>query len=98
MATDTLRDVLADWSDYDSAGFDLGKILGVFSEGTSFGSVKRMFWGDGYPLGDMLVDVLDRMAETGVLLKNEDRQYRWNPYEPDRSRTRDDVDKRERSS
>ncbi|MEU5540379.1 hypothetical protein [Streptomyces sp. NPDC020362] len=98
MAMDGLRNVLADWTDYDAAGFELGKILGVFPEDGSFGRVKRMFWVDGYPLGDMLVDVLDRMAEAGVLLKNEDWQYRWNPDEPNLYLTRDDIEKREGST
>jgi hypothetical protein len=69
-----VRDVLADWTDYGSAGFELGKILGVFSGDQTFGGVKRMFWADGYPLGEMLVEVLDRMTEAGVLSKNEDMQ------------------------
>ncbi|MET8288126.1 hypothetical protein ACGFWD_26475 [Streptomyces sp. NPDC048448] len=98
MATGGLRDVLAGWTDYDVAGFELGKILGVFPGDQSFGGVKRMFWMDGYPLGDMLVDVLDRMAEAGVLLKNEDLRYRWNPDEPNLPLTRDDIEKHERSS
>ncbi|WP_405876713.1 hypothetical protein [Streptomyces sp. NBC_00005] len=98
MAVGGLRDVLADWTDYDGAGFELGKILGVFPGDQSFGGVKRMFWTDGYPLGEMLVDVLDRMAEAGVLLKNEDLQYRWNPDEPNLALTQDDVERRERTS
>ena len=54
--------------------------LGVLPRDQTFSWVKRMFWVDGYPLGDMLVDMLDRMAEAGVLLKNdEDAQYKWNP-------------------
>ncbi|MDQ0757846.1 hypothetical protein [Streptomyces canus] len=59
MVTGGLRNVLADWTDYDRAGFSLAKTLGVFPGGRSFGSVKWMFWGDGSPLGSMLVDVLD---------------------------------------
>ncbi|MEV5780785.1 hypothetical protein AB0L42_07125 [Streptomyces sp. NPDC052287] len=98
MATGGLRDVLAGWTDYDVAGFELGKILGVFPGDQSFDRVKRLFWMDGYPLGDMLVDVLDRMAEAGVLLKNEDLRYRWNPDEPNLPLTRDDIEKHERSS
>jgi hypothetical protein len=75
-----LKDVLADWRDYDDAAFRLGIFLGVFSPDQKFSSVKRMFWVDGYPLGDMLVDILDRMAEAGVLLKDEDdARYKWNP-------------------
>ncbi|MEU0030048.1 hypothetical protein [Streptomyces sp. NPDC006335] len=75
-----LKDVLADWRDYDDAAFRLGIFLGVFPPDQKFSSVKRMFWVDGYPLGDMLVDILDRMAEAGVLLKDEDdARYKWNP-------------------
>lgn len=95
---DGLRGVLADWTDYDSAGFELGQVLGVFSGDQPFGGVKRMFWTDGYPLGQMLVDLLDRMAEAGVLLKNEDLQYRWNPDAPDPSPTRDGIGECARSS
>ncbi|MEV7690380.1 hypothetical protein ACFW1F_26945 [Streptomyces bungoensis] len=96
--TDGLWDALAEWTDYDSAGFELGKILGVFSRDQSFGGVKRMFWTDGYPLGEMLVDVLDRMAEAGVLVRNEDSQYRWNPDAPSLSLTPHDNELRNRSS
>ena len=54
--------------------------LGVFPPDQKFSEVKRMFWTDGDPLGDMLVDVLDRMAHAGVLLKDEeDVRYKWNP-------------------
>ncbi|MDV9173360.1 hypothetical protein R6V09_25065 [Streptomyces sp. W16] len=97
MAVGGPRDVLAGWTDYDAAGFELGKVLGVFPANQSFGGVKRMFWVDGYPLGAMLVDILDRMAEAGVLLKNEDRQYMWNPDESDLSLTRGSVEGREPS-
>ncbi|WP_328784253.1 hypothetical protein OIE52_09330 [Streptomyces canus] len=75
-----LKEILADWRDYDDAAFRLGVFLGVFPRDQKFSSVKRMFWIDGYPLGDMLVDILDRMAQAGVLLKDEeDVRYKWNP-------------------
>ncbi|NUP39710.1 MAG: hypothetical protein HOY76_22525 [Streptomyces sp.] len=75
-----LKEILADWLDYDVAAYRLGVFLGVFPRDQKFSSVKRMFWIDGYPLGDMLLAILDRMAQAGVLLKNEeDVQYRWNP-------------------
>ncbi|MEU0946792.1 hypothetical protein ABZ379_29215 [Streptomyces canus] len=81
-----LKDVLADWLDYDVAAFRLGVFLGVFPRDQKFSSVKRMFWIDGYPLGDMLVDILDRMAQAGVLLKDEDdARYKWNPAPIDQS-------------
>jgi hypothetical protein len=75
-----LKDILADWRDYDDAAFRLGIFLGVFPPDQKFNWVKSMFWQDGYPLGDMLVDILDRMAQAGVLLKDEeDVRYKWNP-------------------
>ncbi|MET7693968.1 hypothetical protein ABZT06_39390 [Streptomyces sp. NPDC005483] len=48
--------------------------------------MKRMFWIDGFPLGDMLLDILDRMAKAGVPLKDEDdARYKWNPAPVDLS-------------
>ncbi|MEU0425933.1 hypothetical protein ABZ235_20380 [Streptomyces canus] len=71
-----LKDILANWRDHDDAAFRLGIFLGVFPPDQRFNSVKRMFWVDGYPLGD----ILDRMAQAGVLLKDEeDARYKWNP-------------------
>lgn len=81
-----LRAILADWRDYDDAAFRLGILLGVFPADQKFGRVKAMFWQDGYPVGDMLVGILDRMAEAGVLLKDEDdARYKWNPASVDPS-------------
>jgi hypothetical protein len=60
-----LKDILADWRDYDDAAFRLGILLGVFPPDQTFSPVKRVFWVDGYPLGEMLVDILDRMARVG---------------------------------
>jgi hypothetical protein len=75
-----LKEILADWRDYDDAAFRLGILLGVFPPDQKFNRVKAMFWQDGYPLGDLLVDILDRMAQAGVLLKDEqDVRYKWNP-------------------
>lgn len=81
-----LKEILADWRDYDDAAFRLGVFLGVFPRDQRFSSVKRMFWTDGYPLGDMLLDILDRMTQAGVLLKDEDdARYKWNPEPVDLS-------------
>lgn len=75
-----LKDVLADWRDYDEAAFRLGVFLGVFPRDQKFSLVRHMFWVEGYPLGDMLVDLLERMVQAGVLLKDEDDvRYKWNP-------------------
>jgi len=88
-----LKDVFADWLDYDVAGFRLGVFIGVFSRDQTFSSVKRMFWMDGYPLGRMLVEMLECMVEAKVLLKDEDDlRYKWNPVPPNSALTRDDIE------
>jgi hypothetical protein len=88
-----LRELLAEWTDYDVAGFRLGSVVGVFPPDRTFSSVKSMFWMDGYPLGEMLVDTLDLMVTAGVLLKNDDEQrYKWNPVEPNLELTRGDIE------
>ncbi|CAM5623329.1 hypothetical protein ACFYZI_34355 [Streptomyces griseorubiginosus] len=39
-----LKDVLADWRDYDDAAFRLGIFLGVFPPDQKFNWVKRIKW------------------------------------------------------
>ncbi|WP_248002374.1 hypothetical protein HEP85_45135 [Streptomyces sp. RPA4-2] len=52
-----------------------------------------MFW-TAEPLGEMLAEGLDRMAEAGVRLENEDLQCRWNPDETNMLLTQEAFDKR----
>jgi len=43
---------------------------------------KWIFWTDN-PIGNMLHSILEILVEAGVLEKNEDEQYRYNPdFEP----------------
>lgn len=57
-----------------------GKCLGVFPAAYQFGQTKRFFWVAGYPVGELLVDLLDDLVEAGVLMKNDDeQQYKWDP-------------------
>lgn len=65
----------------------------MFPEDRRFGRVKEMFW-TAEPLGEMLAEGLDRMAEAGVRLENEDLQCRWNPDETNMLLTQEAFDKR----
>jgi hypothetical protein len=88
-----LSEVFADWLDDDVAAYRLGVFMGIFSPEQTFSSVKRMFWTDGYPLGRMLTEMLESMAEATVLLKDEDGpSYKWNPDQPNRNLTRADIE------
>lgn len=78
-----LPDLLAEWTDFDQAGYRLGRFLGAIPRERRFGSLKGIFWIDGFPLGIMLDEMLESMVKAGVLLKNDDLQYRWNPVQPD---------------
>lgn len=78
-----LPEILAEWTDFDVAGYRLGRFIGAVPQERSFGSMKGAFWIDGFPLGIMLDEMLESMVKAGVLQKNDDLQYRWNPVQPD---------------
>ncbi|MER6123063.1 hypothetical protein ABT173_10335 [Streptomyces sp. NPDC001795] len=83
MESAGLSEILAEWTDFDVAGYRLCKFLGVIPPERSFGSMKGHFWIDGFPLGIMVDEILESMVKAGVLQKNDDPQYRWNPVQPD---------------
>ncbi|MEU1567828.1 hypothetical protein ABZ504_47190 [Streptomyces mirabilis] len=83
MESAGLPDILAEWTDFDQAGYRLGRLIGAIPPERRFGSLKGIFWIDGFPLGIMLDEILESMVKAGVLLKNDDLQYRWNPVQPD---------------
>jgi hypothetical protein len=60
--------VLEEWTDFDVAGFALGRHLGVFPAGggEEFRKVKGVFWSDN-ELGDALYDALGAMVALGNL-------------------------------
>ena len=77
----TLGEELADWRDFDVAGYLLARALGVIPAEVQFHSdAKHVFWSDN-PIGTAMYRTLDQLVEAGVLEKrNEpDIQYRWNP-------------------
>lgn len=82
MTLMTLRDRLADWTDFDGAAYELGVVLGLFPkefgvDGDLWHGTKGIFW-SANPLGDALSEVLESLCRAGVLEKDEDHRYRWN--------------------
>lgn len=73
----TLSEGLADWTDWDLAGYILGRHLGVLS-GSFATDNKSVFWTDN-PLGNGLHDALLALTRAGVLDRREepDEQFRW---------------------
>lgn len=68
---------LIDWTDWDMAGFSLGKALGIF-EADAWLSSKHIFWTNN-ALGSGLRDALDALVTAGITERREepDVQYRW---------------------
>jgi hypothetical protein len=72
-----LKERLADWQDYDVAGFFLGKALGVIPAEDTWWRSKGLFWGGG-GVGFQLINVLDLLVDLGFLERQDDEgQYRW---------------------
>ena len=72
-----LKERLADWQDYDVAGFFLGKALGVIPAEDSWWRSKGIFWAAD-EVGIQLVDILKLLVDFGFLEQRDDyAQYRW---------------------
>lgn len=72
--------VLGDWVDHDVALFALGRALGLI-EGAGFDvfqAHKHVFWSEGDDVGEMLIDVLDRLVGATLVERQGDR-YRLKP-------------------
>jgi hypothetical protein len=81
MQIATLRERLADWTDWDIAGFQLARSLSLIAEDANFQTdTKHIFWSNN-PTGDMLHRMLQQLVVIGALEKRDepDDQYRWNP-------------------
>jgi hypothetical protein len=72
----SLRDRLAEWTDWDGAEFELGVCLGLFPPGT-FLEHKGIFWASSL-LGESLHETLLCLVRAGVL-EREDEKFRWAP-------------------
>ena len=75
----TLKEELADWTEFDEAGLCVGRCLGIFSrEITSVTQVKHVFW-SVHPVGESIVQFLKQLVRAGVLEHDEERLcFRWN--------------------
>ena len=83
LFSQTLRRSLAEWTDVDIAAYYVAVALGVApdpgNEWDFWGGKKWMFW-SANPLGEGLSQVLDMLAESGVLEKDAtEMMFRWNP-------------------
>ncbi|MFJ8441359.1 hypothetical protein [Kitasatospora griseola] len=77
-----LRERLDDWTDWDGAAFELGRVLGIFAQPVTFPQVKRVFWTDS-PLGNALHEMLLQLVAAGVLERRDepdDEQFRWSGH------------------
>jgi hypothetical protein len=69
---------LADWTDWDFAGYRLGRSIGLFAGQNFHIDVKHVFWTSN-PLGDGLHDALLALVLAGVVERRDepDEQFRW---------------------
>jgi hypothetical protein len=77
----TLKEELADLTDIDGAQDSLARCLGLLGPQTRFNvEAKHVYWTNN-PVGQTLFNLLDRLAEIGVLEWSADGNYRvrWNP-------------------
>lgn len=72
-----LSTTLREWTNWDSAGFHLGRALGLFDRPSRV-ETKHIFWTDN-PTGNMLHAMLGELATSGILDRRDepDDQYRW---------------------
>src|SRR5438067_9988579 len=76
VVVQTLRAALAEWTDWDVAGYALAVSLGLMPGAPGFGRAKHVFWSD-HPAGTALLGILDELVAAGVLDRRAepDRQY-----------------------
>ena len=79
----TLKEMLAEWTDWDGAMYEMGACMGLWEPWPVGGAwprhIKHVMWSNN-PIGNMLMDQLDLLVAQGVLEKREepDLQFRWN--------------------
>ena len=75
MENRTLRERLAEWTDWDFAAFELARSLSLMGPDVEFATdAKHVFWSN-HPVGEALSNILRELVGAGVL---EYHQYRWN--------------------
>ena len=70
MERRSLRETLADWTDWDGAGYALGVCLGLMPPAPGFGRAKHVFW-SSHPVGEALYRALDILVGVGILEKRD---------------------------
>jgi hypothetical protein len=75
----TLKESLAEWTDWDVAQYHLARSLGLMGPGVRFQlEAKHVFWSEN-PIGRVLHETLQNLTEKGVLeFDEEEERYRWN--------------------
>jgi hypothetical protein len=76
----SLKQALSNWTDADIAAYHLALCLGLMTPDIDFATkAKHVFWATN-PIGDMLYQMLDALAQHTVLEKRDepDYQFRWN--------------------
>jgi hypothetical protein len=75
----TLRDALQDWCEWDVAAFRLAQSLGLMNPTARLHlEAKHVFWTDN-AVGGALHVMLGTLCEAGVLERDGDNRFRWNP-------------------
>lgn len=75
----TLKETLADWTDWDVAMFELGRCLGVFGpEVTLATDAKGTIWSDN-SVSRMLLMIMLALVTEGVMEVMDEDRYRMNP-------------------
>lgn len=76
-----LKELLAEWEDYDIAQYYLACSLGIMNYDQDFSKeykkVKGVFWINN-KVGNMLYNILESMVEGELLETNDDGMFRWN--------------------
>jgi hypothetical protein len=74
----SLRDVLAEWTDVDVAQFKLAQLIGLINANDSFISTKWMWWSDNQ-IGNQTFKILESLVSLGFLQQRSepDIQFRW---------------------
>lgn len=73
----TLKEYLQNWNDFDGAMYYLGLSLGIFKQEQTFPELKDIFWTNNL-VGNTLNEILENLVSAGILIENEDGQYKWN--------------------
>jgi hypothetical protein len=80
MAIETLKNSLTNWTDFDIAGFEFARCIGLIRSDVEFGRAKHVFWGAN-PAGEAIHRILfEELVKVGVLEVNpeDEIQVRWN--------------------